>query len=327
MNKHDKSFYISSSINKYRDSKKNIPNVIWLNKSVTDAQSNVWKEHCDNGPVYLFTNENIAGYLQQLSNIQGARVLSVAASGDHAFESYLCGASHVDTFDINSLQRCVMELKMHMIHHLEYDDFMEFFFDKQNPFNVDILRPVRSLFSKELTSFVRLFHRKDLSMFRYGASCAQSFNHRSISYLSSDSAYYALRKKLPENINFVKCDIKDLTVNFNQKYDLILLSNIVDYVDDDYTIREDVSRTEMLFRTLLSPLAEHNLVDKNGCMCFRYLWSGMPATWDSVFETVTKDLARNNIQNDALTFGYKVFESAQYGAWRDMMLNIYKNTR
>ena len=47
MNKHDKSFYI----NKHRDSNKNISNVIRLNKSVTDAQSNVWKEHCDNSAV------------------------------------------------------------------------------------------------------------------------------------------------------------------------------------------------------------------------------------------------------------------------------------
>ena len=31
-------------MNKHLDSKKIIPNV-------TDAQSNVWKEHCDNGPV------------------------------------------------------------------------------------------------------------------------------------------------------------------------------------------------------------------------------------------------------------------------------------
>ena len=88
------------------------------------SNDNIFK---NGAPVYVFTNENIAGYMPALGDITGARVLSVGASGDHAFESYLAGASHVDTFDINSNQKNIIELKTHMIRHLPYEKFTEFF--------------------------------------------------------------------------------------------------------------------------------------------------------------------------------------------------------
>lgn len=77
----------------------------------------------DKSPVYLFTNENVAGYLRPI-NLQDARVLSIGASGDHAFEAYLAGAKHVDTFDINSWQKPVIELKTHMIRNLDYKSLL-----------------------------------------------------------------------------------------------------------------------------------------------------------------------------------------------------------
>ena len=55
------------------------------------------------GPVYCFTNENVAASMRALGIPRGGRVLTVGASGDHMFEAYLSGASHVDMFDINKL--------------------------------------------------------------------------------------------------------------------------------------------------------------------------------------------------------------------------------
>ena len=89
-----------------------------LNKKRVKGQPFNWA-----GPVFLFTNENIADYLKKLGNVSGKDVLTVAASGDHAFESFLCGAKNVDTFDINYLQKHVMELKTKMIQKLEYPEF------------------------------------------------------------------------------------------------------------------------------------------------------------------------------------------------------------
>ena len=74
-------------------------------------------------PVFLFTDENISGYLDKTDDLSGKSVLSVAGSGDHAFECLLRDAKSVDTFDVNYLQKHVIELKSKMIsiclmHHL-----------------------------------------------------------------------------------------------------------------------------------------------------------------------------------------------------------------
>ena len=71
-------------------------------------------------PVFLFTNENISGYLDKMDDLSGKSVLSVAGSGDHAFECLLRDAKSVDTFDVNYLQKHVIELKSKMIKHLPY---------------------------------------------------------------------------------------------------------------------------------------------------------------------------------------------------------------
>ena len=72
----------------------------------------------DHAPVYLFTNENIYGTLKTAGDISNKKILTVGASGDHVFESYLLGARDVHTFDINSSQKNVIELKNHMIREL-----------------------------------------------------------------------------------------------------------------------------------------------------------------------------------------------------------------
>ena len=69
----------------------------------------------DHDPVYLFTNENIYGTLKTAGDISNKKILTVGASGDHVFESYLLGAKDVHTFDINSSQKNVIELKVSII--------------------------------------------------------------------------------------------------------------------------------------------------------------------------------------------------------------------
>ena len=46
------------------------------------SQQNIYNWHA---PVFLFTIENIAGYLKGINSLAGKKVLSVAGSGDHAF--------------------------------------------------------------------------------------------------------------------------------------------------------------------------------------------------------------------------------------------------
>ena len=235
----------------------------------------------DKSSVYLFTNENISGCQKCLGNLNGARVLTVASSGDHAFEAYMNGASHIDMFDINSYQRNVVELKSHMIRRLPYSDFMDFFFDKKNFWNPKIIAPIAANFSPELTSFMHDYETLGRQMFKYRGATVYDYELRHISYLTLDKYYYKLRGKLPERLSFSHCNLEQLSAKFNQRYDLIMLSNIFYYMYLDEPINE--KRFFKFYKSILQPLAEKNLND-GGWICFNYMWDTKPANWSNFME-------------------------------------------
>lgn len=244
----------------------------------------------DQAPVYLFTNENISGYLDRLSDMNGARVLTVASSGDHVFEAYLSGASHVDAFDINSYQRNILELKTHMIRALPYSDFMDFFFDKKNFFNQQILAPITSDFSRELTYFMQKCSVASNGMFRYNNSTAPDYELRHIRYICDSALYYRLREILTDKIKFHHCKIDRVSAKFKQDYDLIMLSNIFDYMYHDVPTKE--LRFSKYYNNILCPLASKNLND-NGRICFAYMWGTKPAAWSNFTDFMQREYAKN----------------------------------
>ena len=263
----------------------------------------------DGMPVYLFTNENISGLLETMGDISGKQVLTVASSGDHAFESYLAGASHVNTFDINSYQKNILELKNHMIKHLKYSDFMNFFFDNSDFFNPKILTPIMHRFSVQLKEFMSTCTNTPTIRlnFKYLNACSADYNIKNLQYIYSEQNYNKLATLLPDAISFKHCDISTtyrcvqhyvqrygidyltkksklshlsapkLYANFFEKYDLILMSNIFDYLFPD---TKDTS--EKLCKThlhILSPLLSNNL-NTNGRIYFHYIWGNhYPNAW------------------------------------------------
>lgn len=247
-------------------------------------------------PVYVFTNENIAGYMPSLGNMTGARVLCVGASGDHAFESYLAGASHVDTFDINSNQKNIIELKTHMIRHLSYESFADFFLGTYNFFNKKILSPIQHEFSDDLNQFLAQYERRGNRMFWYQYGVSPGFDIFKISYLQDPNKYYELRKKLPKKISFTNCDIRDISTNFTEKYDVILLSNIADYVYGS-NFHEYSKLLPFFYRDIIVPMSHKNLVYENGRICFQYLWAASPQHWANNIQTLQNDTVWRQMRN------------------------------
>ena len=141
-----------------------------FNREITPAGDN----HDAFGRAYLFTNENAGGYINQL-NMHGGRILSVAAGGDHAFESLLNGARVVDLFDINYAQKVIVELKSRMIKSLPYEDFMDFFFEKKHFMDRKIIEPIYNDFSRELALYIDWFycmgncarHGRDMTLIKF----------------------------------------------------------------------------------------------------------------------------------------------------------------
>lgn len=226
-----------------------------------------------NNPVYLFSNENISGYLNGIDDIRGGRVLSVGASGDHAFEAMLAGAKTVDMFDINYMQRHVLELKNKMITYLPHADFVEYFFDHDNAMNPQIIRPIYRKFSPALRVFMQALQRKEgvekicHSMMWHDADMSP------IRYIADASAYDELQRmlKYSPRLNFRQTDLLHVPAVFNEKYDVILLSNIFTYYAPG---RTHVTQLKTFYNNILSPLAKFNLGNQ-GTICFNYLWTSL----------------------------------------------------
>lgn len=235
-----------------------------MNKTTDSLYSSSCVYH-DKSPVFAFTNENVAGYISSDVNLGGKSVLSVAASGDQAFEALSAGASRVDTFDINSNQRIILELKSKMIRGLSYDNFMDFFFSRPNMFNPQILRPIMSGFSHQLQMFLISCYMNTRVIRDYSTDCPYF-----VSYISDRASYEALRNKMPADIEFTHTDITGLSAKFDRKYDLILLSNICESMYP----REENALTvyKRFYNEVLTDLAARHL-NGGGRICFDYLFS------------------------------------------------------
>lgn len=247
------------------------------------------------GPVFLFTNENIADYLKQLGNVSGKDVLTVAASGDHAFESFLCGAKRVDTFDINYLQKHVMELKAKMIQNLSYQDFMRFFFSREKFFDYEIIKPIWHKLSLGTRMFLNKYYKinnyDNRVMFVYGSAQDKYYTLDKISYINDEKAYEHLGKILPEKICFKHTDISNISNKFDGVYDIILMSNIFEYMFKEI---QDVPEKIMTFRNkILGPIADKNLNTNGGVMCFSYRWYTDNVKYREMIDAIQRYMAQS----------------------------------
>ena len=223
-------------------------------------------------PVYLFTTENISGYLDKIPSFENKNVLSVCASGDHAFECLLRGAKKVDVFDINYLQQYVLELKSKMIQNLSYKDFKHFFVEKRTFFDRSIINPIFKDFSEGLQTFLNVYYAHDVNnvLFR---SCEHIREYMLPSYMKDKAKYKQLGNLMPEKFNFIRCDIDKLCSKTQQQYSLILLSNIFGF---KYIVDVDCNKSANMFLSdVLDSLATRNLCD-DGIICWNYMWRCTP---------------------------------------------------
>ena len=274
----------------------------------------------DKSSVYLFTNENVAEYIPSL-DLTGARVLTVCASGDHALMSYLSGASHVDTFDINSYQKNIYELKTHMIRNLDFGAFHDFFFSRYNFFSRDIIRPFYGDFSSDLHNFLQAFYQtRNLAMFKhFDYSCLPC-----ISYLNNEDKYRQLAKVLPPEISFTHCDIGELSGRFSDRYNLIMLSNIFDYLYRD-TNADQETRLMQYYSDVLSPLTTRNLVPQHGRIGVNYMWGAKPSVWTNFTHYLNRNILQPVVKNPDIGFTARGFLSSRPESTHDVVLWFHQN--
>lgn len=211
------------------------------------VHENIKPTHGSADRIYSFTNENIGEYLKDI-DLEGKKVLTVGSSGEQVLHCAYKGAKEITLFDANIYAKFYVELKIASIKNLSLRQFLTYF-TPQNILNSEYYDKVSHDLSPEVKYFwdrimacddkkkeeikPRLFkyqvnegtNKEELTMFNEG----EFINN----FYCSEKEYLKLREKL-SNVNITyKTEKFDNILNATRgfKYDLILLSNVFDYVD------------------------------------------------------------------------------------------------
>lgn len=237
-------------------------------------QKNISGElHCEykkDTPPFLFTNENVKASFDHL-DCRNKRVLTVASSGDHAFEAYTRGAKQVDVFDLNLFQKYVIELKHQMIKNLSYAEFMEYFFGP-NRMDKNIYLKVAPKLSPQTNTFMNGYYmsRDKTGFFHPSPYWNSDRVHSNLtSYVSSSNNYDKLKKSLPNTINFTLCDLIDVPYKLQATYDIVHLSNVL-------TCNASHRHEILDYRYYKTKIIDKMSISENGCIVMNYLFGAIP---------------------------------------------------
>lgn len=236
------------------------------------------KEFTKYSSIYPFTNENLNGYFDKLSIINKS-VLTVAGSGDHYLELLIRNSNNIEIFDINILTKYYMALKVAGIKALDYNEFISYFFLERNylnTFNKDSYLKIRKYLNEnDLIFWDALYTKYSGNIIRssrlfYRTEETYLFLRTFISYLNPDN-YQTIKEKLQNtDLNFenkfYNCNMKELESLISKKFDIILLSNIADYLNETYKIMP----AEKFKKYILKELT--NLLNNEGIICVAYLF-------------------------------------------------------
>ena len=199
-----------------------------------------------NNKLYSFSNENLIDLFKALK-VTNKSVLCVLASSDQVLDSLLFNAKNIATFDINPLTKHFFELKKAaLLANLSLNEFL-IFFDifypddgypnlkidyKEKLFNKfkDYLKIESLNFWQYLINKFNIYQVLSImKMFYYPVSLATY--QKNINYLNSVKNFEKLKDIITnQDINFKNCDILNFKDDKKNCYDLIYLSNIIDYI-------------------------------------------------------------------------------------------------
>ena len=227
-------------------------------------------------PFYKSTNEYIKGYvnLYDMSNYDSA--LTVLSSGDHAFNLIHAGIMDIDTFDCNKLtEYYALGLKRAMILKYTYREYLKVMsaiicdhlsFDEEIEMINDLLPFMDEeyrLYWKSIVNFAissqKLNRNKEnvlQLLSRFEISMPLYLN----SYLNDVESYNLLKARLGKaNISFACLDAFHLGDDTGKTYDVIMLSNILDYFSKVYGYGWKYSQLQEYESKLLPILKENGI--------------------------------------------------------------------
>ena len=212
--------------------------------------TNVFEPFSKYSKGYLWTNENIKEYINKKYISEYNSALSVTGSGDHLFNLILNNVLNIDTFDTNTLTEYnVLGLKKALIEKFKYNDFLticelianNMLTLEETTYLIKDLLPLmdkkyRKYWQKISEYNYQLQKNNDeyldlFAMLFININEKNNFIRRN-SYLTGKDNYDKFKENMMRaNINFYCTNAINILDTFpNQKYDVILLSNILDYI-------------------------------------------------------------------------------------------------
>ncbi|MFH1637516.1 MAG: hypothetical protein ABIB71_03770 [Candidatus Woesearchaeota archaeon] len=237
-------------------------------------------------PMYSFATENLSGYFPVLP-MQGKKILTVSGSGDHIINAYMFGATEVDAFDVNILSAFISELKLQALKELSFKEFKGFFL-RESPnsstYNLNALDfEVYKQLKGGLSHFCSLFFDKAYEYFDFdGSRLRESYlfnnkydlNQKKIQnnpYLQSKHNFEEVKRLSRKNHNRqIISEVQNLgeLLGKKQSFDVILLSNIVDYAKIMFP--ESKEYLGAFCDSVIEPLKMH--LTEEGIICAAYIY-------------------------------------------------------
>ena len=230
--------------------------------------------------IYLISNEHLSSY-NRIYDFKGKDVVTVAGSGDQYLTCKLYGANTVDVFDYNKYAKNYLILKITAIKLLDYPDFYRYYM--VNHLNdYEIYQKIRDYLADDIRNFfdrdyfVQHLLRLPRNTIPYGDGLV-------IPYFDIDN-YNKLREILLNEPlpTFIHEDIQDLNLSLDRHYDIMLASNIYDWLYDAFWCGEStIIYTPTRYAKLLN-LFDVDIIQAHyswkSTFFERFTWAGMQIT-------------------------------------------------
>ena len=213
--------------------------IVMAQQLVSGSQSNINGTAFHNTSViYKGTNEQQASYHHHLANKK--EILTTLGSSDQVLNSMLVCPNSITAFDISRFPKYFLYLKLAAVLNLSYEEFIYFFYESTTTSEIydDMYDKISQSLPKDdkefwdsLFSYFDWYDIYESSMFSR-ETIIPSYHITQNPYLTKEN-YYRLRELIP-TIELKTKEGNIYTMDFDQEYDFINLSNIWNYNNPNY---------------------------------------------------------------------------------------------
>ena len=169
-------------------------------------------------------------------------LLTVISSSDQLLNAILMGTVNIDAFDISNFPKYYMYLKLGALASLDRSDYLDFFYnatgdsEKYDDMYFDAIKNnLPSDIESFWTSLINFYDWPDITFSSLFSGEVVSENTAVLKNIYLEKENYSKMKDLIKNVNIntFEGDILTLVDKLDNKYDVVYLSNIMNYVAKD----------------------------------------------------------------------------------------------